>query len=104
MGGKASQTRSVLYAPGDLSAEYPAGNVGNNQPGLARISLAGSWTGGVILRNSLGDGVWTLVKNYGQGPEDDVALVCSRREVFRFQADTDFSGEARVIVAQGEVS
>jgi hypothetical protein len=95
--------RSVLAAPGDLSAEYPAGNARNNEPGAARISLTGAWAGSVILKNSLGDGEWTLVKVYGAGPEDDIAVVCSRRELFRFEAAMDFSGEARVIVSQGEV-
>ena len=95
--------RSVLAAPGEVSAEYPAGHVGNNAPGYARVSLAGSWTGGVILRNSLGDGVWTVVKTYDNGPEDDIACVCASREVFQFEAAGNFSGSAQVLVTQGEV-
>ena len=87
-----------------MSVEYPAGHVGDNSPGFARVSLAGSWTGGVVLRNSLGDGVWTLVKTYDDGPEDDIACVCARREVFVFEAAADFSGEAKVIVSQSEVN
>jgi hypothetical protein len=95
--------RSVLTAPDEVSAEYPAGNAGNNEPGAARISLLGTWTGSVILKNSLADGEWTVVKAYDSGPGDDIAIVCSRRELFRFEAAADFDGEARVIVSQGEV-
>jgi hypothetical protein len=95
--------RSVLSAPGDLSEEFPAGHAGDNTTGNARVSLTGSWTGGVVLYNSLGDGEWCAIKRYENGPEDDVAKVCTRRELFRFEAADDFSGEARVIVAQGEV-
>ncbi|MDR1037350.1 MAG: hypothetical protein LBT40_12525 [Deltaproteobacteria bacterium] len=95
--------RSVLTTTGDVSAEYPAGNAGNNGPGAARVSLAGSWAGGVILSNSLGDGEWVFVKLYAFGPEDDIATVCAAKELFRFEAAADFVGEARVIVSQGEV-
>jgi hypothetical protein len=97
------QQRSELAAPGDRSTEYPAGNAGDNQPGAARISLTGSWTGGVTLYNILGDGAATVVKNYANGPDDDIAVVCSSRELFVFEADSDFSGTAHVIVSQGEV-
>ena len=95
--------RSILTAPGEVSAEYPAGHVGDNSPGFARVSLTGSWTGGVVLKNSLGDGDWAVVKTYGNGPEDDIACVCGKREVFMFEAAADFSGTARVLVTQGEV-
>ncbi|MDR3152901.1 MAG: hypothetical protein LBW85_01180 [Deltaproteobacteria bacterium] len=95
--------RSVLTAPFDVSVEYPAGNARDNQPGAARVSLAGSWTGTVTLLTSLGDGDWTVVKAYSKGPEDDVAVIGSRRELFRFEAESDFAGVAKVIVAQGEV-
>jgi hypothetical protein len=95
--------RSELLGPGDVSAVYLAGNGTGNVPGAARVSLAGSWTGAVTLRNSLGDGVWTLVKTYASGPEDDIAIVCTERESFRFEAGGDFSGQALVIVSQGEV-
>jgi hypothetical protein len=97
------QKRSILAAPGDLSTEYPAGNIGDNSAGEARVSLTGAWTGGVTLYNSLGDGAWTFVKTYDQGPADDIALVCTNAELFRFEANLDFSGQASVIVAQGEV-
>jgi hypothetical protein len=96
------QRRSVLTSPGDVSTEYPVGNCRDNSPGMARVSLAGSWTGGVTLRNSLGDGVWVVVKTYGNGPEDDIAVVCGRKESFRFEAEPGFSGTASVIVTQGE--
>jgi hypothetical protein len=99
----AIQQRSELLAPGDLSVEYPAGHIGDNAPGYARVSLTGSWTGKVILYNSLGDGIWTFVKNYSQGPEDDIAVVCTKRELFRFEAAGDFAGTANVIVSQGVV-
>ena len=95
--------RSILTAPGAVTAEYPAGHVGDNSPGFARVSLTGTWTGGVILRNSMGDGEWSVVKTYDNGPEDDIACVCGKRELFRFEAANDFSGVARVLVAQGEV-
>jgi hypothetical protein len=96
--------RSILNAPGDVSVEYPAGNKGDNQPGAARVSLVGSWTGSVTLFNSLGDGHWTVVKTYSNGPEDDTAIICTRAELFKFEAAGDFAGTARVIVAQGEVT
>jgi hypothetical protein len=95
--------RSVLNAPGDLSVEYPASHKGDNQPGAARVSLTGSWTGGVTLYNSLGDNQWTVVKTYSNGPDDDIAIICTRYELFRFEAASNFSGTANVIVAQGEV-
>jgi hypothetical protein len=97
------QKRSVLTAPGDISTEYPVGNVGDNSHGSARISLTGSWSGAVTLYNSLGDGQWVFVKTYDQGPEDDIAIVCAKREFFRFEAGGSFSGSASVIVSQGEV-
>jgi hypothetical protein len=70
---------------------------------MARVSLTGSWSGGVSLYNALADGVWTFVKTYASGPEDDIAIVCTKEEKFRFEAQADFSGSASVIVSQGEV-
>ncbi|MDR3154298.1 MAG: hypothetical protein LBW85_08535 [Deltaproteobacteria bacterium] len=93
--------RSVLSAPGDVSLEYPAGNMAAN--GRATVSLAGAWTGGVTLYHALADGEWIAVKTYSGGPEEDVAFVSAERELFRFEAISGFSGECRVIVAQGEV-
>jgi hypothetical protein len=98
-----TQQRSVLNAPFDVSVIYPAGNVGNNLAGYARVSLIGNWTGGVVLKNRLADGEWTVVKNYQQGPEDDIAAVCTSHEEFIFEADSTFSGQAKVIVAQDRV-
>jgi hypothetical protein len=95
--------RSELTAPGDESIDYPVGHIGDNAAGLARISLVGSWTGGVTLYNSLGDLRWTVIKSYSNGPEDDIAIICTKKEYFKFVAASNFVGSALVIVSQGEV-
>ena len=95
--------RSILAAPYEESAEFPAGHKGDNQPGSAVISLTGTWTGGVTLYHSLGDGEWLAVKTYANGPEEDTAIISSKAELFKFIAAANFSGTAKVIAAQGEV-
>jgi hypothetical protein len=57
----------------------------------------------VTLYNSLGDGQWVVIKTYASGPEDDIAIVSTKKELFKFVAASNFAGSASVIVAQGEV-
>lgn len=89
-------TRHSITAPNGMSPEVKV--FGENRRG-ANFSVAGEFTGNLILEGHYGDGVWNTFKVY-TGNAEDFGNITAPAVTFRFKGADDFAGEAKVLIVQ----